>query len=138
MGIVLPIEPGVDFLSQVRNMTDDEFFYFCQENPDYKFERDANGDFQLLGQTGGETSERNSELNLELGLWNRTAKRGYVYDSLGGFRLPNKAVRGPDAAWVIAERRNALTPQQRKNFYLSAPILSLNCSADPIPSNKPT
>lgn len=116
--IVFPIdiEPGVDMLDRMRHMTDDEFFYFCQENPDYKFERDATGNFKRMAQTGGETSERNSELNAELVIWNRIAKGGYCYDSSGGFRLPNGAVRGPDAAWVTNERRNALTLEQRKKF----------------------
>lgn len=117
-GIVFPIEiePGVDMLDRMRHMTDDEFFSFCQENPDYKFERDTNGSFRHMTQTGGETSERNSELNAELVIWNRTTKSGYCYDSSGGFRLPNGAVRGPDAAWITNERRNALTPEQRKKF----------------------
>jgi hypothetical protein len=43
--IVLPIEiePGTSMLEQLQHMTDDEFYYFCQDNADYNFERDANG-----------------------------------------------------------------------------------------------
>ena len=116
--IVFPIdiEPGVDMLDRMRHMTDDEFFYFCQENPDYKLERDTNGNFKRMAQTGGETGERNSELTTDLTNWNRRTKLGSVYDSSTGFRLPNGAVRGPDAAWVTNERRNALTPEQRRKF----------------------
>ena len=116
--LVLPIdiEPGTNLLDRIRTMTDDEFYFFCQENNDQKFERDANGNIALMGQTGGETGERNSELNADLTIWNRQTKIGYVYDSSTGFRLPNGATRSPDAAWVLAERRNALTPEQRKKF----------------------
>ena len=116
--IVLPIElaPGVDLSEQLRQMSDDEFYYFCQDNADFNFERDADGNIKAMGQTGGETGERNSDLIIELGIWNRQTKSGFVYDSSTGFRLPNGAVRSPDVAWVAADRRNALTPDQRRKF----------------------
>jgi Uma2 family endonuclease len=99
-----------------RPMTDDEFFYYCQENPDHKFERAADGTIIVMGQTGGETGKRNSELNADLAIWNRSMKLGFVFDSSTGFILPNNAVRSPDAAWVIAERWNALSSDERKKF----------------------
>lgn len=117
-GVVIPmaIEPGIDMLEQLRHMTDDEFFYFCQENPDYKFERDAAGNIKAMAQTGGESGIRNSELTTELTIWNRSSRLGFVFDSSTGFRLPNRATRGPDAAWVSADRWDALTPEQRRKF----------------------
>ncbi|MEZ0542624.1 Uma2 family endonuclease [Fibrella arboris] len=116
--LVLPIElePGADVFEQLRHMTDDEFYYFCQDNASFNFERDASGDIKSMGQTGGETGERNSELVAELVIWNRQTKLGFVYDSSTAFRLPNGAVRSPDASWITAERRNAFTPEQRKKF----------------------
>ena len=121
--IVLPIEidNGTDMLDRLRQMSDDEFFYFCQENSNYKFERDANGTIISMAQTGGATGEQNSELTTELTIWNRRTKLGFVYDSSTGFRLPNGATRGPDAAWIRAERRNALTPEQRQKFFPLCP-----------------
>ena len=108
----IEIEPGVYMNEQIRQMTDDEFYHFCQDNAAFKFERDANGNIKPMGQTG----ERNGELVAELVIWNRQTKLGFVYDSSTAFRLPNGAVRSPDAAWVPAERRNAFTPEQRKKF----------------------
>jgi Uma2 family endonuclease len=32
--------------------------------------------------------------------WNRQTKSGRVFDSSGGFTLPNGAVRSPDVTWV--------------------------------------
>ncbi len=119
MAIVLPIvpEPGVDFFDRLRHMTDEEFYFFCQENPDYTFERNADGTIvTLMGQTGGETGRKNSELNAELMIWNRQTKPGIVFDSSTGFRLPNGATRGPDAAWISNEQWATLTPDQRKRF----------------------
>lgn len=117
-GIVFPIpfEPGIDMFEQMRHMTDDEFFYFCQENPDYKFERDATGGIKPMAQTGGESGIRNSELITELTIWNRTSRFGFVFNSSTCFRLPNGATRGPDAAWITHSRWNALTPEQRRKF----------------------
>lgn len=114
----ITIEPGEHhhLVDRIRQMTDEEYYYFCQDNPDYKFERDAYGNIELMGQTGGETGERNSELIIEIGLWNRRARSGFVYDSSTGFRLPNGATRSPDVAWVAADRRNALTADERKKF----------------------
>jgi Uma2 family endonuclease len=112
----LEIEPGIDMLDRLRHMTDDEFFYFCQENSEHKFERDADGTIKLMGQTGGETGERNSELTTDLTIWNRQHKLGFVYDSSTGFRLPNGATRSPDAAWITSERRNSLSAEERRKF----------------------
>lgn len=116
--IVFPIliEPGIDMFEQMRHMTDDEFFYFCQENPDYKFERDATGNIKSMAQTGGESGIRNSELTIELTIWNRVNRSGFVFDSSTGFCLPNGATRGPDAAWVSNEQWDSLTSEQRKKF----------------------
>ena len=116
--IVFPIdiEPGIDMFEQLRHMTDDEFFYFCQENPDYKFERDATGNIKPMAQTGGELGIRNSQLTTELTIWNRINRLGFVFDSSTGFCLSNGATRGPDAAWVSTDRWNALTSEQRRKF----------------------
>ncbi|MBO0930989.1 Uma2 family endonuclease [Fibrella aquatilis] len=116
--LVLPIElePGTDMFEQIRHMSDDEFYYFCQDNANLNFERDANGNIKPMGQTGADTGEKNSELGADLVIWNRQSKLGFVYDSSTAFRLPNSAVRSPDVAWLTAERRNAFTPEQRRKF----------------------
>ena len=64
--IVLPIEiePGVDMFEQLRHMTDDEFYYFCQENANLNFERDASGNIKPIGQTGGETGRLKADSSI--------------------------------------------------------------------------
>ncbi len=108
--------PPIRFPAWVSPLTDDQFFDFCQLNPDSKFERHADGTIITMSLTGGESGERNSEITLELGLWNRQARSGHVYDSSTGFKLPNGAVRSPDAAWVSNAVWNALTPWQGKRY----------------------
>ena len=95
---------------------DDEFFNFCQQNDNLKFERTADGTIIIMPNTGGETGDRNSELNFQLTGWNKVAKLGRVFDLSTAFRLPSSAVRSADSAFVSTERWQALTPNERKKF----------------------
>lgn len=69
-----------------------------------------------MPNTGGETGDRNSELNFQLRLWNKQHQLGKVFDSSTAFRLPSTAVRSADSAFVVLDRWNALTSEQRKKF----------------------
>ncbi len=115
-------------------ITDEEFEKICRENRDRKFERTAQGDLVIMSLTGGSTGERNAELNGQLWLWNRQAKLGHIYDSSTGFRLPNGAIRSPDAAWVSQSRWDALTPEQRKKWVPLCPdfVVELKSPSDDI------
>jgi Uma2 family endonuclease len=103
-------------LDSVLKLTDQQFYQLCQDNPNLKLERAATGELVIMSPTGGETGKQNSDLILELGLWNRQTKLGVVFDSSTGFKLPNGADRSPDAAWIPQARWDALTTQQRKRF----------------------
>lgn len=98
----------------LQHLSEAEFYDFCQQNRDQKFERRADGTIELMSLTGGESGRRNSELTTDLTLWNRQHRLGQVFDSSTGFRLPNGAVRSPDAAWVRQAAWDALTPEQRR------------------------
>ena len=96
-------------------LSDDEFYAFCIDNRHLKLERNADGTITVVSLTGGKTGEYNSELTTELTLWKRK-HGGHTFDSSTGFRLPNGAVRSPDAAWVSSERwQNLSAEQQRKH-----------------------
>jgi Uma2 family endonuclease len=60
--------------------------------------------------TGWETGNRNSRLVQRLGNWADTDGNGLVFDSSTGFKLPNGAIRSPDAAWVRRDRLEVLNP----------------------------
>ena len=49
---------------------------------------------------GGGTSDRNSEINLQVRQWAKRHGIGVTSESNGGFVLPNGAMRSPDASWV--------------------------------------
>jgi Uma2 family endonuclease len=78
-----------------------------------------------MSPTGGETSAWNAEINLDLGMWNRQQRSGKVFDSSGGFSLPQGSERSPDAAWIPLEKWNALSPEQRKKFLPLCPDFAI-------------
>ena len=103
-------------LKSVIDLTDEQFYQLCQDNRELKFERNANGDLVIMPPTGGETSNRNASLTAQIWIWNEQSKLGKVFDSSGGFKLPNGADRSPDASWIKLERWNSLTPEQQTRF----------------------
>ena len=114
------------------HMTDEQFFQLCQDNRDLRFERNSNGDILIMPPTGGETSNRNIEIAYQVQAWSRQNKLGIAFDSSGGFTLPNKADRSPDASWIPLEKWNNLTPQQRQKFLPLCPdfVIELRSPSD--------
>lgn len=106
--------PRQTLAEYLQHLSEDEFYAFCQQNREQKFERRADGTIEIMSLTGGESGRRNSELTTDLTIWNRQHRLGQVFDSSTGFRLPNGAVRSPDAAWVSTPAWEALTPEQRR------------------------
>ena len=47
-------------------LSDDEFYDFCTQNDNLKFERDTNGNILIMPNTGGMTGNLNSELTTEI------------------------------------------------------------------------
>ncbi|MEG4343989.1 Uma2 family endonuclease [Microcoleus sp. A003_D6] len=103
-------------LNSIIKLTSEQFYQLCEENPDLKLERSANGELIAMPPTGGETGKRNVKLTTQLDVWNEQTELGEVFDSSTGFTLPNKADRSPDASWVEKSRWSALTPEQREKF----------------------
>src|ERR1700727_2748706 len=99
-----------------RPLSDDELMRFCVENEMLRVERDANGELILMSPPGLEGSSWNSEVNADLTLWARQDGRGKVFDSNGGFTLPDGSIRSPDSAWLSWQRWNALPREQQKKF----------------------
>ncbi|MCU0446532.1 MAG: Uma2 family endonuclease [Microscillaceae bacterium] len=103
-------------LKQFGSFSNDEFYNFCQDNPNLKFERSAQGQIIIMPNTGGQTGDLNSELNMQMRIWNKQSKLGKVFDSSTAFQLPSSAVRSPDVAWVSISRWQALSDEQQTKF----------------------
>ena len=69
---------------------------------------------------------------MQLRIWAKKDKRGKVYDSSTGFKLPNGATVSPDASWVLSERLEKFTAKQREKFLPLCPdfVLELRSASD--------
>lgn len=114
------------------HLTDDQFYQLCLTNPDLTIERNAQGKLIVMSPVGGEGGNYESELGVDLGVWNRYTKLGKTFSSSTLFKLPNGGDRSPDAAWVELSRWQALTPEQRRKFPPIAPdfVMELRSPTD--------
>ena len=64
--------------------------------------------------------------------WAKREGTGLSFDSSTGFRLPNGAIRSPDAAWIRRDSWHALSPEQRRGFAPLCPdfVLELRAPSD--------
>ena len=115
-------------------MTDDEFVAFCRLYEDCSVECTAEGEILIMPPNYSRTGEQNSEIIFQLALWAKKDRRGRVYDSSAGFRLPNGARRSPDASWIRKDRVAALPREQQKRFYYLCPdfVIELRSPTDRI------
>ncbi len=99
-----------------RGMTDDEYYDFCQLNPNLRIERTAQGDILLMPPVGFESSFRNSDLTAQLTDWARKDGRGLAFDSSVEYILPDGAALSPDASWVLRSRFASFSREQKRKF----------------------
>ena len=125
--LVINLRPTIE-------LTDDEFYEFCQHNPNLRIELDAKGALIVMPPTGGGSGKRNFSLTTQLGIWVEQTQLGEGFDSSTVFRLPNGAKRSPDVAWVSNDRWNALTLEQQERFPPIAPdfVIELRSRTDDI------
>jgi Uma2 family endonuclease len=118
-----------------RRLSDDELFRFCAANESVRVERDANGELIVMSPTGLEGSGWSAGINALLYLWASQDGRGKVFDSNGGFTLPDGSMRAADAAWVSWRRWNALPQEERKRFGHIVPefVIELRSETDRLP-----
>lgn len=103
-------------LDPVVHLNDEQFYQLCAANRDVQLERTAKGELIVMPPTGGETGDRNSEIDFQLRGWSKQTGQGKTFNAATGFRLPNGATRSPDASWLRTERWQSLTPEQRRKF----------------------
>ncbi|NJR15754.1 MAG: Uma2 family endonuclease [Calothrix sp. CSU_2_0] len=113
-------------------LTDEQFYQLCIANEPWILELTQTGELLIITPTGGESGIRNSDINTELGLWNRQTRLGKVFDSSTEFKLPSGAYRCPDAAWVKLERWQALTKDEQRRFPPMCPdfVIELRSETD--------
>lgn len=99
-----------------RVVDDDGFFDLCQRNRELRIERTSEGEITIMSPAGGRTSSRNAKITRQLEAWSERDGTGETFDSSGGFKLPDGAVRSPDAAWVEKARLAQLALGEEDRF----------------------
>jgi Uma2 family endonuclease len=77
-------------------------------------------------------SSYNNTVASLLWVWNQKSKKGITFDSSAGFRLPNKAMRSPDAAWISNERWKNLGSKEKRRIASITPdfVIELRSESD--------
>lgn len=120
------------------HLSPDQFFDFCQTNPDYSFELTADRDLVIMPPVGLEGGDANADLVLQLGRWARRDGTGRFYGPDVGFVLPNGAIRAPDASWIVKSRLARLGKEARKRFAAICPdfVAEVRSASDRLPQLK--
>jgi Uma2 family endonuclease len=117
-------------------VTDAEFETLCRDNPDLRLEQTREGAVRMNPPTGGWTSSGNQEISWQLGNWWETHERGRVFDSNGGFRLPDGSTLNPDASYLSEERLRSLPKGALRGFPRVCPdfVIELLSESDSVPA----
>ena len=123
------LEPAPLLLPWDLRLTPEQFERVCQVNPEAVLELTAEGHLIVMTPTGGETSSRNGQLLYQLQVFCRRHKGWRLFDSSGGFRLQDGSVLSPDAALVLEDRWQTLSPEQRRSFPPLCPDLVIELAS---------
>ena len=127
-----PYGPIVLRLAPAVRLTDAQLEELCALNPDIRLELNAQGELELMPPVLGFTGNQESGINRQLGNWAEADGSGLVFSPSTGFTLPNRALRSPDASWVLKTRLAELTDEQKRGFLQICPdfVIELRSSSD--------
>ena len=97
-------------------LTEEQFFRLCSDNRDLFMELTAQKELIIMAPEGLNSSERGTILTTDLTIWARKDGTGIAYGPAAGYKLPNGAIRGPDASWVRRDRLAAFTKEELEKF----------------------
>lgn len=106
-------------------LSDEEFERLSESCEFGSVERTREGTITVNTPAGGMTSSGNNEISRQLGNWWIQHRRGRVFDSSGGFFLPDSSVLNPDAAYVTAHQLEGLKRGELAHFLRLAPAFVL-------------
>ncbi len=85
-------------------VTDEELMQMSSQNPELRFERNADGTIVTMPPTGGISGNRELKGGAFLLTWVESQDLGEVFGPSTGFKLANTAIKSPDAAFVAKGR----------------------------------
>jgi Uma2 family endonuclease len=96
----------LDVSNTTLTVTSAQFARLCIDNPDLRLELSPNRELIVMAPVGGESSAKNADLTIDVGIWNRQTNLGRVFDSSGGYDF--EALGGgqpsPDVSWIEKSR----------------------------------
>jgi len=107
------ISRGVE---EAEPYTLDHFLAFMDEYRDLRIELTSEGELIIMPPAFSKTGMRNAKLTVRLGIWAEHDGTGTYFDSSTLFRLPNGAVRSPDASWVSKLRWQTLSEEEQEGI----------------------
>ena len=121
----------LDVSNAVLHVTPDQFDQLCQDNPDLRLELTKAGELIVMAPAGGESSRKNFDLAVEVGIWNRQTNLGMAFDSSCGydFIALGSGKLSPDVSWVEKSRLEGVS---LKGFIPIAPdfVIELRSRTD--------
>lgn len=102
--------PLLNTQSVTLHVSREQFEILCRDNPELRLELTAKGELIVMPPVALDSSGKNLDLATDVAIWNRQTKLGRVYDSSGGFTLPNGALRSADVMWIEQSKVDALPP----------------------------
>ena len=104
-------------------MTPAAFAAWCTANPEVYAELESNGQITIMSPTGLVSNANENIIAVELTIWKRQrGQDGMVTSGTVGITLPDNSVRGPDAAYIPADRLSKLDRQDLKGFATVVPL----------------
>ena len=117
------------------HMSEDEFFYFCQQNANLRIEREADKTITIMEPTGNESGYYEMEVSSEVRNWAKIDKTGIAFSPSTGFTMPTGAVKAADAAWLPLDKWLQLPAADRKIFTHVCPefVAEIRSESDKLP-----
>ena len=96
----------LDVSNTTLTVTPEQFDALCIDNPDLRLELTPNRELIVMAPAGGESSRKNLDLAIEVGMWNRQTNLGEAFDSSGGydFTALGGGKPAPDVSWIEKSR----------------------------------
>lgn len=107
---------GVEVKGLAASMTEEQFINFSLLNPDLRIEQDKHGNIIIMSPVSLDSGNHESEVGIDLGLWNRKTKLGKTYSPSTLFILPDGEKRMADASWISKQKLKNLDWKARKSF----------------------
>ncbi len=97
-------------------LSDTELENFCRTNKALRIERTQEGNVTVMTPAGMRSSGGNAFLCARLSNWWEAHREGFIFDSSGGFYLPDGSMLSPDASYITAASLAKIPEAERDTF----------------------